>query len=150
MLFVDRLTYNFFPPETGSGFVFKTSNIAAYKAKGSDIYLVKRLVGIPGDTLEIKPPVLLRNGSPIDGAAAFAKNARKEDKYPGYSNTPDGLLPRSATLTVPAHVFFACGDNSPRSYDSRYWGFVPEKDVVGRPLFIYFPLTSRLGGRLGR
>jgi signal peptidase I len=57
----------------------------------------------------------------------------------------DGMLPRGVSVTVPAHSFFALGDNSPRSLDSRYWGFVPEKDVVGRPLFIYFPLTSRWG-----
>jgi len=150
MLLVDRLSYNFFAPKVGSGFVFRTSNIEDYKAKKSDIYLVKRLVGIPGDVLEIKAPVLFRNGSPIDGSPAFALNARREDNYPGYTNTTDGLLPRGISLTVPAHAFFALGDNSPRSYDSRYWGFVPEKDVVGHPLFIYYPLSSRWGNLLSR
>jgi signal peptidase I len=48
-------------------------------------------------------------------------------------------------LDVPEHSYFAMGDNSPRSKDSRMWGFVPEKDVVGRPLFIYYPLTKRWG-----
>ena len=48
-------------------------------------------------------------------------------------------------VTVPEHFYMALGDNSPRSKDSRSWGFVPEKDVVGRPLYIYYPLTKRWG-----
>jgi signal peptidase I len=55
------------------------------------------------------------------------------------------MLPVGGKVTVPANSYFALGDNSPRSLDSRYWGFVPDKDVVGRPLFIYYPLTSRWG-----
>jgi signal peptidase I len=46
---------------------------------------------------------------------------------------------------VPAQAFFALGDNSRDSQDGRYWGFVPEKDVIGRPLFIYYPFTRRWG-----
>lgn len=159
LLFVDRLTYNFFPPKVGSGFVFRTGNIEALKADEGDKYFVKRLVGVPGDQIEIKRPanaitdgsapqdakegMLYRNGKPIDGAAAFGKNARKEGLYPGY--TAEGMLSFGETVTVPAASFLALGDNSPRSKDSRYWGFVPEKDVVGRPLFIYYPFTSRWG-----
>ena len=150
LLFVDRISYNFFPPRVGSGFVFKTENIHSPEMldlSGNQIrqYYIKRLVGTPGDTLEVKPPVLWRNGSPIDGAAAFGRNARREGKYPGYTDTPGGLLPLGRTVTVPQHSYFALGDNSPRSKDSRFWGFVPEKDVVGRPLFIYYPLTTRWG-----
>ncbi len=157
LLFVDRMSYNFIPPRVGSGFVFKTGNIEALKADEGDKYFVKRLVGVPGDVLEIKAPVLYRNGRPIEGAAAFVQNARREGKYPGYTNntggrlsgdglqTSDGLLPLGGTVTVPANSYFALGDNSPRSKDSRYWGFVPDKDVVGRPLFIYYPFTSRWG-----
>jgi signal peptidase I len=162
LLFVDRLTYNFIQPKVGSGFVFRTGNIKSPEMQdvtGAQIsqYYVKRLVGVPGDTLEIKAPVLYRNGKPIEGSDAFGRNARREGLYPGYTNNTagrtlsdgmlasDGLLPLGGTVTVPSHSFFALGDNSPRSKDSRYWGFVPEKDVVGRPLFIYFPLTSRWG-----
>jgi signal peptidase I len=158
LLFVDRLSYHFIQPKVGSGFVFRTGNIESLKADEGDKYFVKRLVGVPGDTLEIKAPALYRNGKPIEGSEAFGKNARREGKYPGYTNTPattatggdlqvisDGLMPPGGKVTVPANSFFALGDNSPRSKDSRYWGFVPEKDVVGRPLFIYYPLTSRWG-----
>jgi len=158
LLFVDRLSYHFLQPKVGSGFVFRTGNIENLKAEDGDKYYVKRLVGVPGDTLEIKAPALYRNGQPIEGSEAFGKNARQDGKYPGYTNTgpaivaggdrqliSDGLMPVGGKVTVPANSFFALGDNSPRSKDSRYWGFVPEKDVVGRPLFIYYPLTSRWG-----
>jgi signal peptidase I len=155
LLFVDRITYNFFQPEVGQGFVFKTEKITNKNMEdlaGNQIksYYIKRLVGTPGDTLEVRPPVLWRNGRPIDGAAAFEKNANREGKYPGYSfaNRHYGievLTGPGETVTVPAHSYFAMGDNSPRSQDSRYWGFVPDKEVVGRPLFIYYPLSTRWG-----
>ena len=143
LLFVERISYNFVRPDVGSGFVFKTGNIPALKERVGDRYFVKRLVGLPGDTLELKAPELWRNGKPITGSPAFDWNARRQGLYPGYTNTGN-LLP-GVQLTVSPHFYFAMGDNSPDSYDSRGWGFVPEKDVVGRPLFIYYPLTSRWG-----
>jgi signal peptidase I len=142
-LFVDRLSYHFMRPPIGSGFVFRTGNIEALRLEDGDQYFIKRLVGAPGDTLEIRGTELWRNGRPIEGAAAFGRNARREGKYPGYENR--GLLATGDRLTVPPHVFFALGDNSPDSKDGRYWGFVPEKDVIGRPLFIYYPFTRRWG-----
>ena len=148
LLFVDRVTYNFFQPKIGQGFVFKTENIHSPQMErpaGVQIksYYIKRLVGVPGDTLEVKSPVLLRNGKPIEGAEAFRKNAERQAPYTGYTNTHD--LDAGLTVTVPDHAFYAMGDNSSISADSRYWGFVPDKEVVGRPLFIYYPLTSRWG-----
>ena len=157
MLFVDRISYNFFPPKVGQGFVFHTRQIPGI---GADQYYVKRLVGLPGDTMEIRRPTsmgangaqsqmgttdgqLFRNGRPIDGADAFVKNANKEGLYPGY--TAAGRLSFGQTLTVPEASYFAMGDNSPNSADGRSWGFVPDKEVVGRPLFIYYPITKRWG-----
>jgi signal peptidase I len=162
LLFVDRITYNFFPPKVGQGFVFKTENIhsPAMERDGEQIrqYYIKRLVGVPGDKLEVRAPKfirdgggdpadpagqLFRNGAPITGAEAFAANARKDGLYPGYTNA--GLLSIGSVAEVPANSYMALGDNSPRSQDSRYWGYVPDKDVVGKPLFIYYPLTRRWG-----
>ncbi len=153
-LFVDRLSYNFVRPDVGQGFVFRTGNIPglARQVTGSngrveympdDKYYVKRLVGLPGDTLEIREPVLFRNGSPITGAKAFERNARQEENYPGYRNA--GMLSNGGTAKVPPDRFLALGDNSPNSLDGRMWEFVPEDDVIGRPLFIYYPLTRRWG-----
>jgi signal peptidase I len=148
-LFVDRVSYHFVRPEAGDGFVFRTDNIDSPnmrdRATGRQLeqYYIKRLAGVPGDTLEIKEPVLYRNGRPIEGSKAFNRNATREGNYPGYEAT--GLLAEGQTFTVPPDSYVALGDNSANSQDSRYWGTVPAKDVVGRPLFIYYPFTKRWG-----
>lgn len=149
-LFVDRMSYHFVRPKVGQGFVFRTGNIPGIAQEYGDQYYIKRLVGVPGDTLEIQEPGLLRNGKPVEGADAFAMNAGRAGKYRGYfnGNAANGaryLLNRTEKLSVPADSYFALGDNSGESSDGRYWGFVPAKDVAGRPLFIYYPFTSRWG-----
>lgn len=147
-LFVDRMSYHFVRPSIGQGFVFRTGQIDhPYMTSKSgaqiDEYYVKRLVGGPGDTLEIKDYTLLRNGEPIAGADAFEKNAQRAENYVGYRNQLG--LDSGRKMTVPEDSYMALGDNSANSQDSRYWGYVPAKEVVGRPLFIYYPFTKRWG-----
>lgn len=148
-LFVDRFSYNFIPPKPGQGFVFRTGNIPAIAEVNGDQYYIKRLVGTPGDIIEIREPVLFRNGSPITGSDAFGLNAGRVAPYGGYLNKEiqDGAryLGRGRPLTVPPDSFLALGDNSGNSEDGRYWGFVPAREVIGRPLFIYYPFTRRWG-----
>jgi len=152
-LFVDRVSYHFVAPKVGQGFVFRTDHIESRfmqdPATGQQLeqYYIKRLVGIPGDQLEIREPVLYRNGQPITGSVAFEANARRTDKYRGYFNSPmrGTFLGRGENLTVPAASFFTMGDNSGNSQDGRYWGFVPARDVVGRPMFVYYPFTRHWG-----
>ena len=146
-LFVDRLTYHFVGPTVGQGFVFRTGHISGI---GQDQYYIKRLIGTPGDTIEVHEPVLWRNGRPITGADAFAANGNRTGKYRGYFNGSSAagaryLLTPQDKLTVPKESYFAMGDNSGNSADGRYWGFVPAKDVVGRPIFVYFPFTRHWG-----
>ena len=142
-LFVDRMSYHFIRPSVGSGFVFRTGNIPYIARSAGDQYYIKRLVGVPGDKLEIKEPVLYRNGAPIGGSSAFDANGKKNGNYSGYL-AMESLAP-GQSVTVPPNSYFALGDNSGNSQDSRYWGFVPGKDVVGRPIFVYYPFTSRWG-----
>jgi signal peptidase I len=146
-LFVDRVSYHFVAPKPGDGFVFRTQHIPWVEENAPtefvDKYYIKRLVGLPGDTLEVRAPVLYRNGAPITGAAAFAREAGQAERYPGYVAVR--RLAPGQTVTVEPKKFFAMGDNSPDSADSRYWGFIPEGDVVGRPIWIYFPFTRRWG-----
>ena len=145
-LFVDRVSYNFVRPSVGQGFVFRTDNIPGI---GKQDYFIKRLVGVPGDVVEIRAPTLYRNGRPITGARAFDLEAARTPPYTGYTygDTVGGglYLARGSTLRVPPGSFFALGDNSSNSMDGRVWGFVPAKDAVGRPLFIYYPFTRRWG-----
>jgi signal peptidase I len=143
MLMVDRFSYHFVRPSVGSGFVFRTGAIAKINVPDEngvippETFYIKRLVGTPGDTLQVREPVLYRNGAPITGAPSFDKEARRSDRYPGYRALHD--LANSQTVTVPPGDYFAMGDNSPNSYDSRFWGFVPAASVIGRPLLIYYP-----------
>ncbi len=140
MLFVDRISYHFVKPTIGDPIVFRTDEIPEIKG---DFYYIKRLVGTGGDTLQVDAPYLIRNEKPISGADAFLKNAGREGEYPGYSYY--GMLKQGDTVTVPEHYFYAMGDNSSNSSDSRVWGFVPETSVVGRAFCIYYPFTKRWG-----
>jgi signal peptidase I len=149
-LFVDRISFNFVRPTVGQGFVFRTDNIPDIARLYGDQYYIKRLIGSPGDRIEVRDPVIYRNGAPITGSVAFDLNARMVSPYLGYSNASRddprfSMLYPGQTITVPDNGYLAMGDNSHDSFDGRFWGFVPEKDVVGRPLFIYFPFTRRWG-----
>ena len=120
-LFVDRMSYHFKRPDVGEAIVFKTENISGIE---DSKYYIKRLVGVPGDELQVKAPALYRNGELITGARAFEKNATQEGEYPGYSYYGLGrrhyLNNPEATVEIPEDFFFAMGDNSPHSSDSRY------------------------------
>jgi len=145
-LFVDRISYHFTKPSVGDGFVFRTDNIPNLHRMmngPNEQYYIKRLIGTPGDLLEIREPVLYRNGEPIEGTPAFAANANREGNYPGYRAL--GVLDDGKVFEIPEHEYMAIGDNSASSLDGRYWGTVPEKDVVGRPLFIYYPFNDHWG-----
>ncbi|HEY1849022.1 MAG TPA: signal peptidase I [Opitutaceae bacterium] len=149
-LLVDRFSFNFVRPTVGQGFVFRSDDIPGIMRVYGAEFLIKRLAGQPGDRIEVRDPVLLRNGSPITGSEAFDLNARKVSPYRGYANARVGdpgysqLFP-GQVITVPDRDYLALGDNSRNSFDGRYWGFVPAEDVVGRPLVIYWPFSSRWG-----
>ena len=108
-----------------------------------DKYYIKRLVGRGSDELEIKESVLFRNGLPIEGVSAFTKNANREDEYEGYTNVR--RLSKGSIELIPPDHFYAMGDNSDESSDSRYFGYVPEAEVVGKAIFIYYPFSKNWG-----
>ncbi len=161
MLFVDRMSYHFAKPDIGHPFVFKTGGIPGLRGadgRPEDKYYIKRLVGKPGDSLEVDPPVLIRNGAPIKGAPAFAKNAQQTGEYEGYQfgnptayaervsiPIPDGAMLPGQSVQIPEDHYYAMGDNSDQSLDSRMWGFVPEHAIIGRAIFIYYPFSRRWG-----
>jgi signal peptidase I len=140
MLIVNKFAYNFTTPKIGDPIVFKTRKIKALK---SDKYYIKRLVGAPGDVLRIEDSGLIRNGTDISGANAFQNNKLKLDNYPGY--VARGNLAKGREVIMPKENYFALGDNSPNSLDSRYWGFVPAREIVGRSIVIMYPFTHRWG-----
>jgi len=149
-VFVDRMTYQFRNPERSDVFVFRTTGIRRIEmnidpALGSQFY-IKRLAGLSGDTLRISPPDLLIDGS-VATEPPFRRVMSCKDGYRGYSNPSSAqyLTTPEEIFSVPAHAYFALGDNSYNSSDSRYWGVVPERNVTGRGFFVYWPFSSRWG-----
>ena len=146
-LFVDRLSYHFKRPKAGDPFVFRTNDIREELGRitgdYTDKYYIKRIGGVGGETLEIVDGALLVDGEPRDEVEAFGRNAAKEGEYNGYINHT--LMAEGRQLTIPEDKFVALGDNSDNSLDSRYWGFVPERSVIGKAIFIYYPFTQRWG-----
>ena len=142
-LFVDRMSYHFVPPAVGSGFVFRTGNIEGIARVYGDQYYIKRLAGVPGQTLEIRDFGLLTDGRPTEGSPVFASNAKQSGNYVGYRY--EGLLAAGRSVKLGKDEYFALGDNSANSADGRSWGTVPAKDVVGRPVVVYYPFTSHWG-----
>jgi signal peptidase I len=115
--------------------------------------LVKRLVGVPGDTLHMRGGLLHVNGLPQrQGFAAQNEVGDPNEVSPlfdwqkrvGLPQSRFGPAPAQPThddwgpLVVPPAHFFMMGDNRYNSKDSRYWGFVPRENVRGRPMFVYY------------
>jgi signal peptidase I len=143
------MSYNFMPPHRGDIFVFKTNGLPMERPGAPSEHFIKRLAGVPGDTLRIAEPDLFINGHPAEDFV-FKRVESRENGYTGYTNQQ---LPQpmrylgtpNDTVTIPPYSYFALGDNSANSLDSRYWGFVPADNVVGRGLFVYWPFTSHWG-----
>jgi signal peptidase I len=145
-VFVDKFSYNFVKPHRGDVFVFRTNHIAGIREDpeaGSPFY-IKRLAGLPGDSLRIDPPFLYINDKKAEGYG-FARVMEAKPPYRGYGPGHEYLSGPNRSFTVPPDGYFALGDNSYNSYDSRYWGPVPEENLVGRGLFVYWPFNRHWG-----
>ena len=95
---------------------------------------IKRVIGLPGDRLELRRKKVFINGQPLDEPfVQYIEPPPPEDAAP-----TDDLRAWYGPVTVPERQYFMMGDNRDNSQDSRFWGFLPESYVKGRALFIYF------------
>src|ERR1700736_162053 len=140
-VFVDKFSYNFVKPHRGDVFVFRTKNIPDIGDQTQ--FYIKRLAGLPGDKLRIEPPRLFVDGKVAEGFG-FQRVMGARDGYRGYSSK-GYLSDPTKIFEVPKQTYFAMGDNSENSFDSRYWGPVPERNLVGRGLFVYWPFIPHWG-----
>jgi signal peptidase I len=178
-VFVNRV--QFAPPTRWAGPLvpyrdIKRGDIVVFLSPAEPgLYVVKRIMGVPGDKIHLIDGVVYRNGEKLDEPYVIhsAADERRFDAYrdnfpsvaPSLSNTPPTpewqLLIQQhiqgQDIVVPESSYFAMGDNRDVSYDSRYWGFIPRENVIGRPLFVYWSfetppdqyLRKEVGERLG-
>jgi signal peptidase I len=99
---------------------------------------IKRVIGLPGETLELRRKVVHINGEPLD--EAYIKYL--QPPLSGGSARTDDRREAYGPVTVPPGQYFMMGDNRDNSEDSRYWGFMPASYVKGEALFIYFALGA--------
>jgi len=148
-LFVNKLAY-------GARFPFTSYEIAHWGEleRGEIIVfvspvdrkmdLIKRVIAVAGDTVEIRNKKLFLNGEAVPDEHATFIDSRNRDIAPRDNFGP---------VTVPPGKFFVMGDNRDQSYDSRFWGFADVRDVKGKATFIYwswdseafFPRLARFG-----
>ena len=159
---VDRTT---FAPKTGwAPFLpyreVKRGDIVVFykpRPESPDLILVKRVIGIPGDRIHLRNGIVYLNGKaqnePYAIKTSDANYSPYKDDFPAVA-PPEGYgvtatwaeeLPshvQGEDLLVPAGMYFCMGDNRPASADSRYWGFVPRANILGRPLLVYWSFIT--------
>ena len=159
-VFVDRIA---FAPRTRWFPVISYRNIQRHdivvflSPAEAGLFVVKRIVGVPGDRIHLKDGVLYVNGVAQNEPHVIHSQGNYSpyrDNFPavppGDSNavTPEWRLTlaqhvdSNGDLVVPPDSYFGMGDNRDVSYDSRYWGFIPRENVIGRPLFVYWSFET--------
>jgi signal peptidase I len=155
-LLVDKLAYA--PPGPLSKFLLPYTDVKRgdiivfrYPIDISQNY-VKRVIGVPGDHIHLVDKTVYLNGKPLVEPYAvhiFPEIRPFRDNFPNAQPTPDEPVYQRALdmlahhvwngdLVVPPGYYFAMGDNRDNSLDSRYWGFVPRENIIGKPLFIFW------------
>ena len=175
LVLVDKVSYNFRRPKRGEVFVFDTRGIEGIKKRsdtpqGAGSHYIKRLVGVPGDVLQIVGDKLHVNGKPaeakrvsqvMNGEGDYEGRpgyelARKDERYSNLGRSLDdpddtmSLATRAENLekgmgkidSYHQREYAAFGDNTRDSLDSRYWGSVKDYNLVGPALFSLWPFTS--------
>lgn len=155
-LFVERFSLYLAPPERGEVMVFSTEGLTA-EGKNltalSGYYYVKRLAALPGDVVKlennrlwIKAPGAKKFVPVTELAPRFKKVYSGKGGYQGHLDSmgvPEFSL--GTEYTVPPDHYFMLGDNSAFSLDSRFFGAVPRRNLVGRAWFVFWPFTRRWG-----
>ena len=154
-LFVNRWIWNFRHPKLGETIVFSTEGL---KGLPDNQHYIKRLCGRPGDTVEIKPDSthLWINGEAATKPERLAEIAEKLTAYPGapaylgYQQAqPGGSYPETySRFDLTPGEYLALGDNTGNSLDSRYWGKVPAKNLLGPASFVHWPFISPRWGAI--
>jgi signal peptidase I len=124
------------------------------------LYVVKRIIGIPGDRIHLRDGAVYRNGEKLNEPYVLHTVGNYDpyrDNFPAvppsdYNTnvTPEWQLAlpqhiQGQDLVVPPDSYFGMGDNRDVSLDSRYWGFIPRENLIGQPMFIYWSFETPAG-----
>ncbi len=141
-ILVNRMKYNFVRPKRGDIAVFDTSELTHPQVR-KDAYYIKRMVGLPNETISVAPKYLLVNGvKPTD--PRFDKIFNNEN-YKGYqfarSTIPPPLIGKSGdSIVLAADQYLFFGDNTESSLDGRYFGAVNRRQILGPAFFVCWPI----------
>lgn len=153
-LFVNRWIWNFRHPRLGETIVFSTQDIQGLPPGQ---HYIKRLCGTPGMTVDILPDshALHVNGQPVYDPPRMREIAEHGRPYPGSAPYPGYKAAHSAPgyavsthFPLKAGEYLALGDNSDNSLDSRYWGTVPARNLLGPASFVHWPFASPRWGNI--
>ena len=149
-VFVNKVVYKFWAPARGDVVVFSTKKIL-HSAVRQNEYFVKRIVGLPGETISISPPYVMANGKRIEEPEIFRIMAEQKNGYSGYKlASKTGTEPKSFLATTNDELrlgpdeYLVFGDNSASSLDGRYFGPIKRGAIIGPVTFRYFPF-NRIG-----
>ncbi len=127
----------------------RRGDIIVFKKPGDDVnpgnVLVKRAVGTPGDTVQVREKALSVNGQPADGH--YVQHIDPETLAPG---DPRGPRDFYGPVTVPPSDYFGMGDNRDNSLDSRFWGPIPRANIFGRPFLLYWSYEAEPNSHIWR
>lgn len=144
MIFVDRVRYNFLPPKRGDIIVFRTTHIADTRVQKNQHY-IKRLVGLPNETIQVDPPYLVANGKKIEQPFPFHR-LLTDPRYVGYTlPTGSRLETPHDSIKVGPNEFLPFGDNTRSSLDGRYFGPVSRNDLLGPAFMVFWPFSNHWG-----
>jgi signal peptidase I len=105
---------------------------------------IKRVIGLPGETIELRNRQIHVNGRPIE--EPYAHYLPRPAGLMSGETTSDDVRERYGPVVVPAGSVFVMGDNRDNSQDSRYWGFLPKENIKGKALLIYWSFDGSEGG----
>lgn len=136
-IFVNKLIYRMSQPKIGDIIVFRAEKKADLERGEAENVLIKRLVGLPGDTIEVKPDFhgivrLFRNGKACE-EPYIREEMRDIRPDPGYAVR--------GPLKLGPSQLFVMGDNRNNSADSRFWGTLPRRRVIGKAALVFWPLS---------
>ncbi|MCO5061308.1 MAG: signal peptidase I [Kiritimatiellae bacterium] len=150
-IFVNKVRYNFQKPKRGDIFVFSTSGIN-YDRIRPDSFYIKRMAGMPGETLRLEPPYLVADGVRVTEPYPFHRLlTAREQGYFGYQLPYSDKTYRVALgyLDQELHLandeYLPLGDNTRSSLDGRYFGAVNRRSIVGPAFMVYWPFGPRWG-----